>query len=486
MWSWLTGRAGSPRTEPPHHSPNALYELKDHRSYRDSSDGTRAVGLSGERMRRYARHLEQNHDLAKGALDRLVQFVIGPTGIGIEPLPKTPDGEIHTDFQAALLEAWRDWSQWPEVTWELDWIAVQRLLGRAWLRDGEALTQLLVGPHPTLDHGTRVPFSLELLEADFLPLSENDPARNLIQGVQRNAWGRPILYWLYKHHPGGVLPRDLSLKPVPAERLLHLKLIERLGQVRGVSVFASTLQRLNDVHEYETSERIAARIAANITGALRTDIPEHYTPDPGPDGQPVPRDLSLHPGMILDNLRPGETLDFYDPKRPNGTLEPFRNGQLRAVSAGVGLSSSSLMRCYDGTYSAQRQELVESGGHYQMLSRLFIGQFVRPVWQTFVRIALQSGVVARPADLDARRLDDAEFQPPTLPWIDPQKEANAQALRLEHYLASPQQLIRERGGNPVEILNQWQKWHALLQQRGLPAATPRTPALLPDPPENAS
>jgi capsid protein len=53
--------------------------------------------------------------------------------------------------------------------------------------------------------------------------------------------------------------------------------------------------------------------------------------------------------------------------RPNPNLETFRNGQLRAVAAGSRGSFSSIARNYDGTYSAQRQELVESTEGYFIL-----------------------------------------------------------------------------------------------------------------------
>jgi lambda family phage portal protein len=447
--------------------PSAFYDLKEHRSYSDNRDGSAIASLASERLRKYARHLEQNHDIAKGALDRLTQFIVGPAGIGIEPAPKNQDGEINAEFQAELLEAWRDWCQWPEVTWELDWIAVQRLMCRSWLRDGECLAQLIIGLNPTLDHGTRVPFSLELIEADLLPFSHHDPLQNIINGVERNAWNRPRAYWLYKQHPGGMVPCDLTMKRVPSERILHLKMIDRIGQVRGVSVFASVLQRLNDLYEYETAERIAARIAASITGVVRTENPEVYSQKLDEQGNPVARDLRIHPGMILDNLNPNESIELFDSKRPSAALEPFRNGQLRAAAAGLGTSYSSLARDYNGTYSAQRQELVEGAGHYQSLSRLYINQFIRPVWQAFVATALQSGVVTIPAGLDEKSIDDAEFQTPTIPFIDAQKEANAQAAMLENYLSSPQQVIRQRGGNPTEILNQWQRWNALMKERGL-------------------
>lgn len=39
-------------------------------------------------------------------------------------------------------------------------------------------------------------------------------------------------------------------------------------------------------------------------------------------------------------------------------LLALRAGQLKAIAAGIGAGYSSIARSYDGTYSAQRQELV--------------------------------------------------------------------------------------------------------------------------------
>ena len=457
---------------------SARYELKTHRSNGDTRDGNVTLNEVGAKLRQYARHLDQNHDLAHGALDRLTQFVVGPNGIGIEPQPRTKAGEVHADFAAQLLEAWRDWCQFPDVTWEHDWPSCQRLLCRSWLRDGESLVSLVRGFRPDLDHGTRVPLSIEMLEADFLPFHNTDlygPNR-ILNSVELNGWNRPIAYWIFKQHPGGMLRTDYALKQVPSDSILHLKLVDRIGQSRGVSLFASVLTRLNDLYEYETAERIAARIAASITGSLKVENPGIYTPAT----DDAPRDFNMQPGMILDNLRPGESLDIVSSNRPSAILEPFRNGQLRAAAAGIGISYSALSRDYNGTYSAQRQELVEQFDAYRILSNRFISLLVRPIWHEFVQLAISAGVVAQPRELDARTLNDATYQPPAIPWIDPSKEAIAQNNLLGNYLTSPQALIRARGGNPDEVLNNWQRWNDMLAARQLQVKDAPMPTARPD------
>ncbi len=45
------------------------------------------------------------------------------------------------------------------------------MLVKTWLRDGEAFAQLLTGPVPRLDHGTRVPLSREIFEPEMVPFS---------------------------------------------------------------------------------------------------------------------------------------------------------------------------------------------------------------------------------------------------------------------------------------------------------------------------
>lgn len=89
----------------------------------------------------------------------------------------------------------------------------------------------------------------------------------------------------------------------------------------------------------------------------------------------------IQPCIIYDDLKPGEDIGMVKSDRPNPNLETFRNGQLRAVAAGSRLSFSSTARNYNGTYSAQRQELVESADGYLILQDWFIGAVTRPMYR---------------------------------------------------------------------------------------------------------
>ena len=460
---WLNPSAGLERAQA--RRALAFYEgakpTKQRMRRTDNSAPNTLVGNSAAALRAHARYLERNHDLSRGALRVLVNNVVGPSGIGIEPQPRRADGTIHAEYARQLREAYRDWQRKPEVTGKYRWPLAQRLMAYTWLRDGEAFAQQLAGPVPFLDHGTRVPYSLELLEPDFVPLDFDDYGKGIRQGVQSNAWGEATAYWVFKGDPREriIIGTD-GLKPVLSSRMLQLATLDRLHQQRGVSEFASVLTRVEDLKDYEESERIAAKVAASMTAYVKRNEANGFDPDNSPqperdaEGNALPRDLRMQPGMIIDSLQVGEEVGMIDSNRPNPNLVTWRSGQLRAFAAGIGASYSSVSRDYDGSYSAQRQELVEQWVHYAVLADEFVGMFLQPVWETFVATANASGVVRTPADVAPGTADDALFVGQSMPWIDPVKEANAWEKLVQAGFASEVEVIRRRGGNPRDVIEQ--------------------------------
>lgn len=434
--------------------------------HRDLGSPNTIVQGSAVQLRNQVRHLDRNDPLARGVLHTLVANTVGPNGIGVEPQPRRADGTIHEPYARALREAWRDWCLRPEVTQRHHWGRMNRLLARTWLRDGEAFAQMLVGRVPLLDHGTRVPFSLELFEADLVPFDYQELPR-IHQGIERNAWGRPVAYHVYKQIPGDAtayLAGISEMKRIPADRVLHLACLDRIGQMRGVTPLASIVTTLADRKDYMESERIAAKVAAALTAYVRRGTAEDWR---APDAPGQPRQLSLSPGTILDNLAPGEEIGLIDSKRPNPNAITFSQGLLRDAAAGVAASYSSIARSYDGTFSAQRQELVEQWVHYACLTDEFVGQMVQPTWAMFVVAANLSGVVPAPRDVQPGTEDDALFIGQSMPWIDPLKEATAWVTLVKAGFASEVEVMRRRGVNPRDVLEQVDAWRRECADKGL-------------------
>lgn len=460
----------------------AAYEggrsTKRRKKSKDNSTGERQVVRDAATVRATMRDLERNHDLVRGALLTLTRNIVGPTGISIEPQPrKASEGasydSIHDDFARTLLDLWREWCVQPEVTRTLNWVQAQELACRSWLRDGEVFAQVVEGLVPGLKHASRVPLSIELLEADVVPIDyASDASRTVQAGIERNEWGQPTAYYCYKRHPGnGGGFSDGDLKRVPAERMLHVAIRERLSGLRGISQFASTIDRLLDVKDYESSEQLAARVTARIAASIKRDVNMMgWTPPVDEEGQEIKsqdREFLLDPAVILENLYPGEELKIENPTRPNPNLGKFRMDMVRAASRAAQLSYSAFAGDYDGTYSAQRQELVESYDGYRMLTEHFVARFVRPIWERFVAMVVAAGLVKVPSDVRPETIAQAEFRGPKMPWIDPQKEAAGMLMLVRGGWQSLQQGIAERGGRMQDVFEQLKRERDLADELGL-------------------
>ncbi|KFN42331.1 hypothetical protein N789_14160 [Arenimonas oryziterrae DSM 21050 = YC6267] len=449
----------------------AAYEAAEpgrlRRKSRDYGSGNTAFAQGGTQPRTEARHLDRNHDIVRNGINTLVQNIVGAQGIGIQPQPRGPDGKINEDLVDQIQLIISAWAKRPEVTGQHDWASSQRLITRTWVRDGEMLYQELIGDVPGLVHSSAVPYSLELIEADLLPHDFSDRSRNILQGVERNAWNRPIAYHLYKEHPGD--PGSSwtpALKRVSADRIRHVKLVDRIGQVRGVSILASVITRLEDLKDYEESERIAAKIAASMAAVIVKGDPGSYSveQDPRTGGE---RNMRFQPGMVFDNLRPGESVSTIDTNRPNPNLQNYRDGQLRAAAGGMCVSFSSFSNNYNGTYTSQRQELVEKFGAYGVLAFELISQSIRPTYERLIATAWASGQLKVPKGYTLEGLVDALYMPPPMPWIQPVHEAMALRAQVRSGFRSAGSVIAERGGRMYDVYEQISLERAWANEKGI-------------------
>jgi lambda family phage portal protein len=304
-----------------------------------------------------------------------------------------------------------------------------------------------------------------------VPFDYSDGDR-IAQGIERNAWGKPVRYFVYKQSPNALyrLPTLSDLKPIGFDSIYHLATFDHVGQLRGVSEFASVITRLEDIKDYEESERVAAKIAAMLTAYVKKGTPDLYQP-PESTTPNSPRSLSFAPGMIIDDLAIGEEIGLIDSKRPNPNVLPFRQGQLRATAAGLGASYSSISRDYGGTYSAQRQELVEQWINYATLTDEFVGMLLEPVWEDFVTASALSGVLPIPKDVVPGSATDAIYVAQAMPWIDPLKEALGAEALVKAGFASEVEMIRRRGANPRDVLEQIEAYRKLARDKGLTFTT---------------
>ncbi|MEP9266836.1 phage portal protein [Enterobacter asburiae] len=422
----------------------AVKQTRTHKAQKENRSADQLSQMGAVSLRQQARWLDNNHDLVIGVFDKLEERVVGAKGIIVEPHPMLSNGKIARKLATDIRRKWGEWSVRPDVTTQFTRPMLERLMLRTWLRDGEVFAQLVRGTGNGLQPVAGVPFWLEALEPDFVPMN-SDAATQLNQGVFVDNWGRPKKYQVYKSLP--VSGRHFDTKEIDAENMLHLKFTRRLHQTRGTSLLSGVLMRLSALKEYEDSELTAARIAAALGMYIKKGDGQSFDSDSGSDD----RELMIQPGMLYDELQAGEEIGMIKSDRPNPNLESFRNGQLRAVSAGSRLSFSSTSRNYNGTYSAQRQELVESTDGYLILQDWFIGSVTRPMYRAWLKMAIAAGEIKLPRGIDMDSLYNAVYSGPVMPWIDPVKEANAWKTQIRGGAATESDWIRASGRNPDDV-----------------------------------
>ncbi len=165
---------------------------RTHRAKKESRGANQAVFAAGKSLREQARWLDENHDLSIGILDRFEERVIGAQGIVVEPQPRSISGEILDELANDIQRRFATWSLRCDVTGRFSRPELERLVLRSALRDGDVFGQHVMGKvskfgHPN-EQGTQ--YSIEALEADFIPYESNEPSKRVRQGLEVNAWGR--------------------------------------------------------------------------------------------------------------------------------------------------------------------------------------------------------------------------------------------------------------------------------------------------------
>ncbi|MEM9388660.1 MAG: ClpP-like prohead protease/major capsid protein fusion protein [Pseudomonadota bacterium] len=414
-------------------------------------------------IRERARELEANYDVASTILDMVVSHVVGPDGVQVYPMVRLQDGSDATALNQFLYELLMQHGEQVEITGRLDRGMMHSLAARSWLRDGEIFGRLLQGRRPGL-HRSRdmaLPLSVQLLEAEYCP--ENLFTQDAPDGIITNDWGRPVAFRIYRQHPNDWLGTQTLLREtieVPASQMLHVAHMQRVGQLRGMSVFANCMNRLQDLREGEQYELIAFKMAAAIVLSIDRDLGL----EAGDQGDARPAEFLFEEGMLFDKLAPGEKLNLHENPRPNNNFQQWRRENIRAASGGAKAPYSPAANDYEGSYSSRRMEQAVHHRVFERLTSDFSCGFVKPLHRAQIRAALVYSLI--PPELlrgvDMSTMEDALFVGPGQVYVDYQREIAGEMASIEGGLESLTEVQMRRGRNP----HRTQRLRQIEQQRG--------------------
>jgi lambda family phage portal protein len=460
----MAKRAKARRTSPP---PAVVNQAPRRRAYGGASisrltsdwvtSGSSAdaeVSSSLVRLRNRCRQLVRDNDYARAAIRAIRSNVIG-SGIKLQAQVRLPVDAAQLDQQAndQIESGWASWGRADSchTAGRMSFAALQAMLIGAMAESGEVFVRMVRQPFGR----SRVPFALEILEADLLDekkhglLPGGDEWR---MGIRVDSWGRPVEYAFLSRHPGDLQggPAGIRHRMIPASEIIHLGILERPGQTRAVPWLAASIKQLHHLNGYQEAEVVRARAGSSLMAFITSPEGEISM---GDDVEGDERVSDFAPGKFA-YLAPGESVTVPDLQAPDGQFEPFLKAMLRSMAAGTGVPFTSLSANYsESNYSSSRLELLDARENWKALQQYMIDAFLTPVFEAWLDAAVLSGELQLPGyELAPDRYRAVRWMPRAWSWIDPAKEVAAYRDAVRSGFKTQAEVVAEQGGDLEEML----------------------------------
>lgn len=386
-------------------------------------------------LRARARSLVQNSPYISRGLESLVANVIG-TGIVPRSLSK----------QAETVDSlWAEWTQVADADGRLDLYGLQASAYRAMEQDGEVLVRLRAR---RVEDGLPVPLQLQVLEIDWLDSSKSgmNGGNTIVNGIEYDALGRAIFYWLWDQHPGdttvGRGNRPTSY-PVPAERIIHLFNPQRPGQGRGFTRLAPIIAKSRDLQLYEDAELQRKNLETRLS-VLASGDPTSLSLSESKDADEVRRtgELGTLASGGITGLPGGMNLTVIEPKAAPGYVDYVKH-QLHLIAAGMGVTYEMLTGdVKEVNFSSARVALLEFRRSAEQIQWLtLIPRLCVPIWRAFIDAAVLAGKLPK-ADYAV------DWSTPKWDYVNPKDDVEADLAEISGGLSSISEKLRRRGYKP--------------------------------------
>lgn len=393
-----------------------------------------------------SRELSINNPYARKAPVVIANNVVGT---GIIPSPyivdkiekgKIVEGKNKEQTLAAVQAAWKAWGEGltcdhygVNTFYGLQYLAVRTIVV-----SGEVLA---IRKRVTQDV-SKYGLQIQLLEGDYIDRgkkSEKDTDGGYTDnGIKYDKNYKISGYWLFPRHPSEANTESVL---VPIEDVVHVFDVERISQNTGVPFGSSTILKQRDLDDYEDAELLGKKTSACMPIFITNSEPE--------GNKDEERVEDIEPGTIK-YLNAGEQMQFAAPPQSNGYNE-FTRTQHRAIASGYLMTYEMLTGDLSYVnFSSGRMGAMEfnkTNEYWQYL--MFIPRFCDKIFAWFaegVKIA---------ESLDREIEIKANWTAPRREMIDPLKEITAQRMAVRAGFTTWQNICKENGYKPEDILNEY-------------------------------
>lgn len=466
-------------------------------------------------LRARSADLVMSAPVASSAINTSRTNVIG-AGLQLSPKPKykllgmtADEAELWSKRVREEFDLWAV-SKYADVFRKNNWYDMQDIAYQTYLIDGDSFALIKYRePVPNMPYGLRV----QLVEASrvcnpgvqslvgtispwMVTVHNPDNGNRIINGVEIDGDGAVLAYWICSRYPFD--PTNTTQVPrwqrveafgmlTGQPNILQISHDERSEQYRGVPYLAPVLEVVKQVGRYTEAELTSAIIKSFFSLFFTSQysnsngFPLESAFGPGQSGAPEfnSNEFELGPGT-MNLLPPGADVKAMDGSRSLSTFEPFVKQLITQIGATLEQPYEVIMKAFNSSYSASRAALLQAWAAYKTRRTWFSRDFCQPCYEAWLTEAIAIGRIDAPGFADdpliRKAWCNADWYGPVMGVLDPVKEAQGAALKVQYGFSTREKEAAEMTGTDwdenVERLAIEQK---TLGRLGIPIVTAEVP-----------
>ena len=376
--------------------------------------------LDLQTIRERSRYLTDNNPLGARALEVYGTYIIGN---GIVP-HATKKGKRSTEHDE-LLKEWADSTE-IDIQGFNNLYGLQALIIKHLVRDGEAFCQKII----TRD--SNFPLKIKIIDTEFLDRSRND--NRIKNGIELDKHGKPLAYYFFSSDPRN--DYKAKSKRIAASEIIHI-INQDDCSLSPKPFLAPAVVRMYDLDLYEDFELQKQKLSSLFCGVMREIEPTEYSENA--------EIKEMEAGQII-KAPPGFSVDFSSPPALDN-YEAYMRRSCMTVATALSIPYNLLASDWsESNYSSLKACYLSWFRFIEQKQNIFITQFCDKLFSWFLESCELKGYEAKAIK--------AIWALPKKDILDPQKEFLANEIGLRTNVLSLKQVLRERGEDPDEILNE--------------------------------
>lgn len=321
-----------------------------------------------------------------------------------------------------------------------------------------------------MDTGKLQPIEGDRIRTPQLGTPPGVRREDFVHGIERYADGRNKSYIVCKRDKrgGGGFTFERIIR---AGHLVQHGYFDRFDQIRGISPLSAAINAYRDLYEGMDYALAQMKIAQLFGLTFYREAAESITTEDdeieGEETEGETRriyDVDFGKGPVILDMEPGDRAEFLENKTPSTEFREFTNTAIGAALKALDLPFSFYDESFTN-YSGSRQALLQyeqSASKKRENLQILLNNLT--AWR--LGLFILDGELKLPAGM---RLGDLKWVwiPIGIPWIDPLKEVRADVQAVNAGLASRTRILRRRGQDFDEVVEELAREKELLQGAGL-------------------